>query len=147
MNSNADNLTDDDFISSFEACTLSPACFHHREHIRIAWLYVGRYGPIKGLEKVCEGIKRFAISLGKPDRYHETMTWAYVLLVRERIARAGEDQTWEEFDEANSDLFDWKQSILKTYYDDATLASDLARRVFLLPDRDRIGINLGGGKR
>jgi len=42
-------------------------------------------------------------------------------------------QTWPEFVEANADLFDWKDNILKSYYQDETLKSERARRTFVFP--------------
>ena len=35
----------------------------------------------------------------------------------------------------NPDLLVWKDGILSRYYREATLKSDLARRVFVLPDK------------
>ena len=80
-------------------------------------------------------LRRFAASLGKADRYHETITWAFLLLIRERMARAGNGMDWAEFAAANDDLLSWEQSVLKKYYREETLASDLARVTFVLPDR------------
>jgi hypothetical protein len=79
-------------------------------------------------------LKRFAAAQGKPDRYHETITWAFLLLIRERIARARRTQRWEEFAAGNADLFVWKGGVLATLYRPETLDSDLARRTFILPD-------------
>ncbi|MGB7599858.1 MAG: hypothetical protein WBM24_06115 [Candidatus Sulfotelmatobacter sp.] len=42
---------------------------------------------------------------------------------------------WEEFARHNPDLLIWKDGILSRYYREATLRSDLARNVFVLPDR------------
>ena len=42
---------------------------------------------------------------------------------------------WEEFASQNSDLLTWKDGILSLYCKEATLKSDLARNVFVLPDR------------
>jgi len=42
---------------------------------------------------------------------------------------------WEPFARANPDLLTWRPSILERYYLPETLASDAARRVFVLPDR------------
>ena len=89
----------------------------------------------RGADQGPEGIKRFAAFHGKAERYHETITWAYFFLIRERVARIGFEQTWEEFISSNQDLFDWKDSVLKLYYNEATLSSVLARGTFLLPDR------------
>jgi hypothetical protein len=50
-------------------------------------------------------------------------------------AKGGRGQSWEAFVAANPDLFDWQNSLLKTYYREETLRSELARRVFVFPDR------------
>jgi hypothetical protein len=44
-------------------------------------------------------------------------------------------QSWEEFAQANPDLLMWKNGILKRYYAEETLQSDLAKRVFIFPDK------------
>ena len=128
-------LGDDEFISRFEDCSLSTDQFHHRDHIRLTWLYLHRYGAHETLSKIATGLKRFAGSIGRANRYHETITWGYTLLIHERIATGGYDQPWEEFALANPDLMDWKESVLKNYYREETLASEIARRVFVLPDK------------
>jgi hypothetical protein len=47
------------------------------------------------------------------------------------------DATWEAFADRNSDLLVWKGGILTRYYAESTLKSDLARKVFVLPDKGR----------
>jgi hypothetical protein len=43
---------------------------------------------------------------------------------------------WEEFTRRNPDLLVWKDGILMRYYYQAsTLKSDLARNIFVLPDK------------
>ena len=80
-------------------------------------------------------LQRFAATQGKAQLYHETITWAYIFLIRERLARAGKTMRWEEFAGDNADLLIWKGGVLARYYRDETLASDLARRVFVFPDK------------
>ena len=82
-------------------------------------------------------MKRFAAAQGKKQLYHETITWAYLLLIRERMARAGRAETWEEFARHNPDLLTWKGGVLTTLYRQETLDSDRARHIFVLPDRGR----------
>lgn len=127
----------DDLIRRFEDGTLPPAEFHHRDHVRLAWLYLEDEPPLAALTRFTAGLRRFAARIGKPDLYHETITWAYLLLIQERRARAEPGETWEEFAARNPDLLTWKPSVLESYYREETLASDLARRVFVLPDRTR----------
>jgi hypothetical protein len=128
-------MTDDEFIAQLEAGTLPEDRFHHADHLRAAWLYLTRFRAAEALARFPQVLRAYAARMGKPDRYHETITWAYLLLMNERMGRAESLGTWEEFAAANGDLFDWKNSILLRYYRPETLKSDLARRVFCMPDR------------
>jgi hypothetical protein len=128
-------MTDDDFIEQFERAALSTDSFHHREHVRLVWLYLRRYTTLETLERFSEGLRRFAQARGLGNLYHETTTWAYVFLIHERVERAGASQSWEEFAAANADLLNWKENILRRYYNEATLRSETARRIFVFPDK------------
>jgi hypothetical protein len=103
--------------------------------VRVAFLYLQRYSALDALEQFANSLKRFAARQGKADRYHETITWAYLLLIRERMARAEGDETWTEFLANNADVFDRERDILKKYYREETLASGLAKSTFVMPDR------------
>ena len=126
-------MSEREFIEGFEACTLAENAFHHRDHIRLAYLYLRDLSPLDALTRFTAGLKRFAASLGKPDRYHETITWAYLLLIHERLQREPTND-FESFARANPDLLVWHPSVLDAYYRPETLKSDLARRAFVMPD-------------
>jgi hypothetical protein len=128
-------MTDDEFIASFEDGSLPNESFHHADHIKMAFLYLCRYPPLEALQRFSASLARFAASNGRPEIYNETITWAFVFLIRERIARTGHQQTFTQFAAANPDLLSWKDNVLKSYYRDETLSSDLARRTFLFPDK------------
>jgi hypothetical protein len=123
-------VRDRDFIAAFEACTLPPSEFSHRAHVRLAWLYLREAPLLDALTRFVAGVKRYAGSLGASAKYHETITWAYMFLIHERMARAAY-ATFDEFAEANPDLFD---AALAAYYRPETLASEFARTTFVLPD-------------
>ncbi len=101
----------------------------------MAWLYLTRYQATEAIERYAAGLKRFASAAGAPEKYHETITWAYLLLTHERMGRLASDHTWHEFAQANEDLLDWNNSVLSRYYTKETLGSSLARKVFILPDK------------
>ena len=128
-------MSDEEFIAELEAGTLPEDQFHHADHLHAAWLYLTRFPAAEALARFSNVLRRYAASLGKADRYHETITWAYLLLLNERIRRSDPIVTWEQFAASHSDLFDWKNSILLRYYRPETLRSEPARRVFLMPDR------------
>ena len=126
-------MDDREFVSAFEACTLPANEFSHRSHVRLAWLYL-RDGPLpEALPRFASGLKRYAASLGAAEKYHETITWAYLFLIHERMQRSTA-ATFEEFAAAHPDLFD---PILGRYYSPALLASPLARATFVMPDAPR----------
>jgi hypothetical protein len=86
------------------------------------------------LGKFSDALKRFATALGKTQLYNETITCAYFFLIHERMARH-QVRDWDEFACLNPDLLTWKDGILSRYYHEGTLKSDLARSVFVLPDK------------
>jgi hypothetical protein len=128
-------MTDDELLAGFENCTLANEAFHHEQHVRVAFLYLCRYSALEALERFSTALTRFAAAHGKTTLYNETVTWAYILLIRERMARAGRAHSWPEFRVGNADLFDRKRDILKKYYRPETLQSELAKQTFLFPDR------------
>ena len=128
-------MTDNELLSGFEDCALANEAFHHEDHVRVAFLYLSHFPPLQALERFSGALKRFAEAHGKTTLYHETVTWAYIFLIRERMARAGFPQTWPEFRAANPDLLDRKRDILKMYYRPETLQSEIAKQTFLFPDR------------
>lgn len=128
-------VSDDEFLASFENCTLAGGSFHHADHVRMAFLYLCRYPALEAIRRLSASLARFAASNGKPERYNETITWALLLLIRERMVRAGGQPDWAEFAAGNADLLSWQNNILKKYYRDETLSSDLAKTCFLFPDK------------
>jgi hypothetical protein len=128
-------LTDAELLDGFEQCTLPNSAFHHEDHIRVAFLYLSRFSVLEALQRFQDGLKRFAAWHGKADLYNETVTWAYILLIRERMARAGLTQDWPSFKASNPDLFDRRPDVLSRYYRPETLSSPLAKSTFLFPDK------------
>jgi hypothetical protein len=127
-------MTDHELIERFEADAVPEDSFHHADHVRLAFAYLSEYPVLEALEKFSAALRRFATARGKARLYHETITHAYFFLIRERMARnaaAG----WDDFSRGNPDLLVWKGGILQRYYQESTLQSDLARQVFLFPDR------------
>ena len=120
-------------VEQFEKGMPPSAAFHHVEHVKVAFAYLCIYPKLQALEKFANGIRLMAIAKGKPQAYHETITWTYVFLIHERMIKTA-TRDWEQFTAANPDLLDWKNSILSRYYSKALLDSDLARQVYVMPD-------------
>ena len=69
-------LTDDELVEGFEAAAL-PA-FPHADHVRLTILYLTRHGRDETERKLFEGLRRFAVAKGVPQKFHVTMTLAWI---------------------------------------------------------------------
>jgi hypothetical protein len=129
-------MDDEELIAKFEDTSLPLERFHHEEHVRIAFLYLQQYPLIEVLTRFPAGLKRYASAHGKSGLYHETISWAFIFIIRERMFGAdGVAQNWDEFRECNRDLFGSKKLVLAKYYRDETIGSARARERFVMPDR------------
>jgi hypothetical protein len=128
-------MNDAEWMRQFEGCELSNESFHHADHVKMAFLYLRKYAPLEALERFSSALARFAAASGKANLYNETVTWAFLLIIRERLARCDAPLDWDEFAAKNGDLLAWDNNILKRYYRPETLKSELAKRTFLFPDR------------
>jgi hypothetical protein len=127
-------MTGAELIDRFERGLSPDDSFHHADHVQLAFAYLSQYPVLQALERFAAALKRFAEARGKSQLYHETITYSFFFLIRERMARGGGAE-WEEFARQNPDLLISKDGILSRYYHEATLKSGLARTVFLLPDK------------
>jgi hypothetical protein len=128
-------MTDDEFVGAFEALTLPPSAFRHADHVRLAWIYLQRMPLPAALERYAARLKAFAAHAGKPGLYHETITYAFLMLINERVADGPTGETWPEFQARNPDLLKGVRPALGRFYTDERLASERSRAGFVMPDR------------
>ena len=128
-------MSDDQLVAAFEELTVEPRTFHHAEHVRLAFVYLRRHGLFETLVRYTNGLRRLVEHLGAPDKYNETVTCGLVVLIHERMAERSSADDWHAFAAANPDLLVWKGGAFFDYYDEDVLASDSARRMFVLPRR------------
>ena len=127
------NLDDQTFIEQFEQCVLNPAQFNHTGHVRLAWLYLRQNDEKIAIEKVCTGIKAYALSLGVKDKFHLTITYYTVKLIAAR-EKANSTVSWQQFNSRNSDLITDCIGVLLQYFNHHTLFSEQARLNLTEPD-------------
>jgi hypothetical protein len=127
-------VSDDELIKRFENGDVPEESFHHGDHVRLAFAYLCEYPVLDALGKFSSALKGFAQSRGKSQLYNETITCAYFFLIHERMVSCP-SAVWKDFAQRNADLLVWKDGILSRYYQQGTLKSDLARKVFVLPDK------------
>lgn len=126
-------MSDDEFLAAFLDCSMPPAGFDHRGHVRVAWLLLRRLPLAAAVERTCTGIARLAAHLGVPGKYHRTLTEALVRLMAHGGA-ADPAQSWDGFLRANAALIDDARGLLAQHYSAQRLARPEARTRFLPPD-------------
>ena len=131
-NMNTIDLSDLELVRAVEACELPNDSFHHRDHIRLAWIYLQRYGEVEARRHMADAIRKFAAYHGKSDKYHETITIAWVWFVANAIAQLPRHATFADLTTAAPELLD-KRTIEK-FYSAAALESKTARISWIEPD-------------
>jgi hypothetical protein len=129
-------MDDDVFMARFEAAQWDADQWHHREHIKIAYLYLTRLGVEGALARVRAGIQRLNARHGVPESptrgYHETMTCAWLQLVYLSLCEYGANESADDFYEANPQLSEKKA--LRFFYSKERLMSERAKYEFVEPD-------------
>ena len=105
--------------------------FGHRQHVLFTWLAVRRYGTSAATGLVCEGIQGVARYAGAPQKYHLTVSRAWVEIIGHHAAHTSTDD-FDTFVARNPELFD--KRLLMRFYRSATLAGAAARSGWVEPD-------------
>jgi hypothetical protein len=124
-------MKDADFLRALKSCELPEQEFGHAGHVRAAYLCLRAADFAGALQRVSRAIRAYATYQGKPERYHETMTVAYVALIQQHMVERGDGGDWATFARDNADFLD--KGLLEQFYTAELLKSDTARKIFVLP--------------
>ena len=105
--------------------------FGHRQHVHLTWLAGRHVGVPAAVGLVSDGIQRTARYAGAPQKYHATVSRAWVELVGHHAAEHGGDD-FTAFAGHHPALLD--KRLLARFYRPATLASAEARTGWVEPD-------------
>lgn len=127
-----DTLDDAAFLAAFERGAVAARGFHHRHHLRMAWLYLTRHESGTAMDRACAGVRRLADAHGAPQKYHHTITRAWMELVAHHLRQAPDGQAFDDFIAGAPRLLD--KRLLRGHYSSAVLASGPARTGWVPPD-------------
>lgn len=132
-------MTDEEFLHSFENCSLPFEQWDHRAHVKVAFLCLSEHSFDEAVRKIRAGIKAFNQSNGVPEGpttgYNETTTVAFAHLVASTISAYG-----ELFPTPNADTFCdthpqlLNKHILRLFYSPERRGHPDAKFQFLEPD-------------
>jgi hypothetical protein len=120
-------ITDAEFLAAIENCSYPLGDFHHAEHLRLGWLLLSKMDPVSASARAARAIRRLTRHYGRADRYHETMTQAWM-----RLLASHEEQDFSEFLTLHGDQV--SLDLLHRHWRPETLMSDHARAHWVEPD-------------
>ncbi|MFZ5444613.1 MAG: hypothetical protein ACOZQL_31760 [Myxococcota bacterium] len=124
-----DSALADPLVLAFEQATLDPTRFHHREHLYVAWCYLRALPLEDALARYVRHLRALVKVLGAEQKFHRTLTWAWLVRLDEAMRRAPE----AAFDALAAELS--SADALHAYFPPELLDSAEARRHFVLPRR------------
>ena len=126
-------MTDEAFTRAFEAGAVTPEAFDHVAHLRVAWVYLREAGSAEAaLPRIRAAIQRFAAAAGAAQKYHETITVAWMRLLEDAGTRVARPCELTDLLREHPELAD-KNFPLK-HYSRERLFSEEAREVYVPPD-------------
>ena len=106
--------------------------FRHRQHINLAFYAVRRYGMPDAVGAICGWIRQIAAYERAPQKYHHTVSRAWVELVAHHVAADPDCAEFDVFANRNPALLN--KRLLSRHYRSSTLAAGPARRGWVEPD-------------
>ncbi len=123
---------DAEFAALLSVITAGRGEFGHREHLHLAFQAIRRYGMPAATAKVCDWIRMLARYQQHPQKYHHTMSRAWVEIVAWHLAADPDVPSFAVFADRNAALLD--KRLLTRHYRPATLAAGPARAGWVPPD-------------
>jgi hypothetical protein len=106
--------------------------FRHRQHINLAFVAVRRYGMPEATTRICHWIQRIARYERAPQKYHHTVSRAWVEIVAHHAGADPDCADFDTFAARHPALLD--KRLLSRHYRSSTLAGAAARRGWVAPD-------------
>ena len=126
-------LSDYDFRTQFEECTLNPTVFCHEAHLRLAWIHINKYGLEQAKENIQIQLQSFVEHVGAKDKYHKTLTIVAIQMVNYFKDRS-KSNTFDEFIKEFPQLKDNFRELIENHYSFDIFNSVIAKKEYLEPD-------------
>jgi hypothetical protein len=119
-------------LAAILSAIAGPGQFRHRQHVNLAFAAVRRYGMPAATGKICTWIRHLAAYERAPQKYHHTVSRAWVEIVAHHVGADPDCGDFDVFAGRNPALLD--KRLLTRHYRSATLASGPARTGWVEPD-------------
>jgi hypothetical protein len=126
-------LSDQQFEDKFKNCTLAPIIFTHEAHLRIAYIYVTKYGFAKATKFLCQQLSLYDKKFGDGTKFNKTVTVASAKVVHHFICKSkskGFIGLLHEFPRLKSNF----KALIKKHYSLNIFIDKTAKHEYLEPD-------------
>ncbi len=120
-------------LEQFESVAFEPGEFDHEAHVYVAWSYLQRHELLEAIRLYRSGLQKIVKGFGAESKYHETITWFYMVSISERMT-GDAARCWHSFRQLNPELFTRNPGWVGRHYSAERLAGPRARHQFVLPD-------------
>jgi hypothetical protein len=122
-------MSDADFLAAIGSCSYPIAEFRHADHLRLGWLLLSKMDLASASAHAARTIRRLTQHHGMADRYHETITQAWM-----RLLASHEELNFCEFLALHRNRVSLE--LLHRHWRRETLMSAEARASWVEPDLD-----------
>lgn len=126
-------LTDSEFGQQFKSRELDPALFCHEAHLRLAYIYIGKYGLDQAIRNICDQLEAYSKHLGATDKYNTTLTVAAIKAVYHFMQKSKTNDFKGFIAEFPQLKYGFKR-LLQSHYDFDIFNSQKAKKSFLEPN-------------
>lgn len=126
--------SDKELLSKLKDGSLPPLDFTHEAHVRLVWILRRKKFDKLAYYDVSKVIKDYANAIGEGQIFHETLTYASVMIILDRIKKTPANDFFE-FIEDNLDLMLDFKNLVGKHYSEELLNSPAAKKEIVAPDR------------
>ena len=128
----ARGVADPELATMLEDIVGPDGAFRHRQHVNLTFQAVRRHGMPMAVDKVSGWIRQIATYEQHPQKYHHTVSRAWVELIAHHIEADPASAEFDRFAQRHPALLD--KRLLTLHYRSTTLASPEARHGWVEPD-------------
>ncbi|MEO9572346.1 MAG: hypothetical protein ABJH82_00200 [Polaribacter sp.] len=126
-------ISDEEFEEQFTSNKFRPLWFTHEAHLRLAWIYVTKYGKQIAFEKYSKQLQDFANKYNVDGKYNTTVTFASIQIMNAYIQKS-DAYDFQDFINEFSELKTNFKEIISNYYSTDVFTSIEAKQNILQPD-------------
>jgi hypothetical protein len=127
------HLTDIEFEKQFISGKLDADLFNHEAHLRLAWIYITKYGIESAVNSVPKHIQNFALHAGAPQKFNKTLTIAATRAVYHFMLKSTSDNFFDFVMEFPQLKYGFK-ALIQSHYNVDIFRLERAKQEFIEPD-------------